>query len=121
MKKIVALLLCLVLILSAFSGCGPKKNEGQGQLIIGSTTDVNGDFFDGWTNGAQNAGIKQLIHGNETVAFTKKEVFEWNNTVVKSHSEKENEDGSKTFTIEVYDDMLFCDGTPITAADYILP
>lgn len=41
-------------------------------------------------------------------------------TVVKSHKETLNEDGSKTFEIEIKEGLTYSDGTPITAKDYLV-
>ena len=51
------------------------KYEPTGQIIQGSTTQLNGDFVSGWTNSATNAEIKQLMSGYSTLAFTKEGMY----------------------------------------------
>ena len=54
-----------------------------------------------------------LIHGGyDTVVYTKEGEFEYNPTVVASHEETENEDGTKTYTVTINDGLVWSDGTP---------
>ena len=55
----------------------------------------------------------------ETVATTKEGGFEVNKTVVKQLDKVENEDGTLTYTITLNDGLLFSDGTPVTAKNYL--
>ena len=50
---------------------------------------------------------------------TKEGAYTWNDTVVDSHEETLNEDGTLTYTIKIKDDLKFSDGSAITAKDYI--
>lgn len=93
--------------------------EPSGQLVIGSTTDVEANMMSGWTNGAMNAGIRILVFGYSTVAYQSDGQFDYDKTVVKSHKVTENEDGTKTFTVTINDGLTYNDGTPITAKDYV--
>ena len=56
-----------------------------------------------------------LIHGLGAVTQTKEGDFTYNPTVVKSHEEVENADGTKTYTVTINDGLVWSDGTPITA------
>ena len=59
-----------------------KPTTPQGQLVIGSTTDLEGEFYDpSFNNGATNYKMYNLIHGYSTVAYTKEGVFEADPTV----------------------------------------
>lgn len=89
-------------------------------LIYGSTTQVNNDFYTGWTNLAVNAYIKELIHGgNDTYTLDHSGQYVLNPVVVSNLTDTDNEDGSKTFTFELTDNRVWSDGTPITAKDYV--
>lgn len=92
-------------------------------IIIGNTTDLSGKFryspFGGTNPGAADLDVDNLINGLETVATTKEGGFEVNKTVVKQLDKVENEDGTLTYTITLNDGLLFSDGTPVTAKNYL--
>lgn len=120
MKKILTLLLALSLTVN-LTGCGSSTSgSDSNQLIIGSTTDVNADFMSGWTNVAVNSYIKTLMSGYETVSYTADGTFQQNMTALANEIETtDNSDGSKTFTITINEDLVYNDGTAITAKDYV--
>ncbi len=97
-----------------------KPTEPQGQLIIGSITDLEGEFYDtAFNNTATNYKTYNLIHAYDTVVYTKEGKFEVDPTVVKNLEQVENEDGSKTYTFTINDGLVWTDNTPITAKDYV--
>ena len=97
--------------------------SSNGSITLGSTTKASGQFrYAYYGNEATNAAdieISQLVNGLETVSYTKDAGYVWNPTVVKSHRETLNDDGSMTYTITICDDLKFSDGSPITAKDYL--
>lgn len=99
------------------------SEKEDGSIIIGNTTDLSGKFryatFGGSNPGAADLDIQDLTVGLETIATTKEGGFQWNDTVVKEHSEVDNEDGSRTYTITIYDDLKLSDGTAVTAKNYL--
>lgn len=97
-----------------------RPTEPTGQLVIGTITDLENDFYDAsYNNNATNYKLYDLIHGLATVTSDKEGAFVYDPTVVKSHEEKENEDGTKTYTVTINDGLVWSDGTPITAKDYV--
>ena len=109
---------------------GPAKalidwtsEKADNDIIIGNTTDLSGKFrfsnFGGSNPGASDLDVDNLINGMETVATTKEGGFEVNKTVVKQLDKVENEDGTLTYTITLNDGLLFSDGTPVTAKNYL--
>lgn len=97
-----------------------SDEDASGQLVIGSTTDANADMLTGWTNAAPNAQVKALIHGAGTVAFTAEGTFEPNYAVLAEELQTtDNDDGSKTFTMTIKEDLVYSDGSAITAQDYV--
>lgn len=98
-----------------------KENNS---IIMGNTTDLSGKFryaaFGGSNPGAADLDVQNLSTGLETVATTKEGGFEWNPTVVKSHEETMNEDGTRTYTVTIYDDLKLSDGTPVTVKNYVV-
>lgn len=100
-----------------------SSEKDDGTFILGNTTDLSGKFryasFGASNPGASDNDVYGLISGLETIATTKEGGFEVNSTVVKNLSVTENDDGSATYTIELYDDLLFSDGSPVTAKNYL--
>ena len=97
-----------------------RPTEPSGQLVIGTTTQVINEFYDtAFSNSATNYAMYDLIHGGDTVTYTKEGEFAYDETIVASHEETENEDGSKTYTMTINDGLVWSDGSPITAKDYV--
>ena len=143
MKKFLALLLALAMIAS-LAACGSKTEAPAAttaateanapettpaaptvpnRAILGSSTELSGDFrwpgFGGSSAGASDQDIGRLTAGYSTMETNQGGAYVWNETVVKSHSETENEDGTYTVTIELNEGLTFSDGSPITAANYV--
>lgn len=100
------------------------SDKDDHDIIIGNTTELSGQFrystFGKSNPGAADQDIEFLTTGLETVSRTKEGGYEWNDTVVASHEDVVNDDGTKTFTITIKDDLVYSDGTPITAKDYLV-
>ena len=127
MKKALALMLALVMVF-VFAACNNTTSEEPskttehkvgGQVVVGSVTDLDDNMMDGWTNGAQNASIRNLIFGYSPIAYTKEGEFKVDNQVAESVEGVDNEDGTKTFTIKLQKDLKWNDGTAVTAKDYV--
>ena len=143
MKKFLALLLALAMIAS-LAACGGKTEAPAAttaateanapettpaaptvpnRAILGSSTELSGDFrwpgFGGSSAGASDQDINRLTAGYSTMETNQGGAYVWNETVVKSHSETENEDGTYTVAIELNEGLTFSDGSPITAANYV--
>ena len=99
------------------------SEKEDNSIIMGNTTELSGQFryatFGKSNPGASDNDVEGLTTGLETVTATKEGGYEWNDTVVESHEEKLNEDGTLTFTIKIKDDLKFSDGSPVTAKDYL--
>lgn len=147
MKRKLSLLLALVLALALFmTACGGSKDtatnepeeteqptetgegdeetleppaEPMGQLIIGNTTEMSGEWLPYFQNIASDYDIWNFINGYSTVAITFDGEYVVDTTVVKDYKVTENEDGSKTYTWTIVDNLVYDDGTPITAKDYV--
>ena len=97
-----------------------KPTEPTGQLVIGTTTDLENDFYDSsFNNNATNYKLYGLIHGYGTITSDIDGEWIYDPTVVASHEEVENEDGTKTYTVTINDGLVWSDGTPITAKNYV--
>ena len=99
------------------------SEKEDGSFILGNTTDLSGKFryatFGSSNPGAADNDVAGLVNGLETVVTTKEGGYTVNDTVVKNLEITENEDGTATYTIEIYDDLVFSDGSPITAKNYL--
>ncbi len=145
-KRVLALLLTVVMVFT-LAGCKGKNDTGisteptatptesteeptateapatptepTGQIIIGSTTDLSGEFIPFFQNGAADNDVYQMTNGYSTVAVTSAGEFIVDKTVVKDNKVTDNEDGSKTYTWTINSGLVWNDGTPITAKDYV--
>ena len=100
--------------------CVFPTDEPNSSVVVATTTPLSPFLWiPTWGDGGANAKIRELIHGYDTVVYTKNEKYELDPTVVKSLKTTVNEDGGKTYTFEIHDDLKWSDGTPITAKDYV--
>ena len=99
------------------------SSKADNSIILGNATDLSGKFryatFGGSNPGAADLDVQNLIVGLETVVASKEGGYVWNDTVVAEHSEVDNEDGSRTITIKLHDDLKFSDGSKVTAKNYV--
>ena len=109
---------------------GPAKaliewtsEKEDNSIILGSSTDLSGHFrystFAVANPSSSDLDIENLTVGLETVVSTKDGNYEVNKTVVKNFEQTDNDDGTCTYTIELYDDLKFSDGSPVTAKNYL--
>ncbi len=100
-----------------------SSEKADDSIILGNSTELSGQFrvpsFGKSSPGASDNDVGGLTSGLETVSTTKEGGFTWNETVVDSHEETLNEDGTLTYTIKIKEDLLFSDGSPVTAKDYV--
>jgi ABC-type transport system substrate-binding protein len=100
-----------------------SSEKEDGSFIMGSSTDLSGKFryssFGSSSPGSSDNDVYNLITGLETVVTTKEGGYEVNPTVTKDLQVTENDDGTATFTITIYDDLKFSDGSPVTAKNYL--
>ncbi len=91
----------------------------SGQITIGNTTELSGDWIPHWQNNAADYDIYNFMIGTGTVDMTFDGEYLVNETVVEKYEVTENEDGSKTYTWTIKDGLKWDDGSPITAKDYV--
>ena len=118
MKKILAILLAMVMVLSMTTAMAEGEKH---ELIYGSTTEISGDFAPSswWTNNASDKLVRDLVHGYPTVTTDQGGDLVVDETVTKDIAIEEQEDGSKIYTITINDGLLYNNGEPVTAADYV--
>ena len=100
-----------------------SSDKKDHDIIIGSSTELSGKFrianFGGGNPGASDNDIHGLTTGLNTVETTKEGSYTWNDNIVKEHTEEVDADGNKTYTITIFDDLKFSDGSAVTAKDFL--
>ncbi|MBQ7323776.1 MAG: hypothetical protein IJW96_04360 [Clostridia bacterium] len=101
------------------------KVTGESSVILGSNTELSGSFryasFGKSVPGAADLAIEELTSGYSTVVTDMGGTFAWaGQDILKSHNEQMNEDGTKTFTFTLAEDLTFSDGSPIRAENYLI-
>ena len=104
---------------------GAKVTGTENAVVLGSITDLSGAFrnasFGKSSPGAADLDVQNLTSGYSTVTTDESGSFVWADThIVAMHEERENEDGTKTFTIRIADGLTFSDGSPIRAEKYVV-
>lgn len=104
---------------------GARVVTGDNAVVLGSNTELSGSFRDSSfgksSPGAADLAVQTLTSGYSTVTTDKNGVFVWaGEDILRSHEEKLNDDGTKTFTIRIAEDLVFSDGSPITAKNYLV-
>lgn len=101
----------------------PTAGNADKKIIIGNTTELSGNLrhstFGVSSPAASDLDIDGLINGYSTVVANKVGDYQYDNTVVESHEDTVNEDGTRTFTVKIKNDLKFSDGTPITAKNFL--
>lgn len=128
MKKLLTLVLAVTMIFS-LAACQkneePKKPstptyEVKGEAILGSTTELNADFMNGWSNSATNNYFKKLMDGYALVAWTKESGYAVDDKItVKEYKSELDAEGNKTYTFTINKNLVYNNGDPITAKDYV--
>ena len=98
---------------------------GDSSVILGSNTELSGMFrnsaFGKSAPGAADLAIETLTTGYSTVNADMGGVYRWaSEEIVRRHTETENADGTKTFTVEIAKDLTFSNGSPIKAENYLI-
>ncbi len=138
-RKGIVLILVFTMLLTMLAGCtsneepvapepeeptteeptGEKPTSPTGKLTIGNTTELSGDWVPYWQNNAADYDIYNFITALSTVDMTFEGEYLVNETVVEKYETTVNDDGSKTYTWTIKDGLMYDDGTPITAKDYV--
>ena len=90
------------------------------ELTVAVTTPLTGNFFTNmWGNNSSDLDIRSLIHGYNLIEWNSEQgMFVIDESVVSGITAVREENEDLTFILALYDDLLYNDGTPITARDY---
>lgn len=137
MKRVLSFVLVFAMMLSLAACSGGNDTSSTGstdsgssssttaepasnQIIFGSTTELSGDLGNAWwTNNAADKDIRTLIDDYDVITTDQEGAFVENATVCGGVESVENEDGTKTFTVKINEGLMYNNGDPITAADYV--
>ena len=119
MKKACALVLAILLLLTqpaAWADGAVIENS----LTVGNPTPMRGDFFtEFWGNATSDMDVRDLLHAYDLVCWDAENcMFTVDPSVVSGMAVTEYEAGERTYTMVLYHDLYWSDGTPITARDY---
>lgn len=100
------------------------KAGSANSVILGSTTDLSGAFrnssFGKSSPGSSDLDIQNLTSGYDTIMADKNGEYNWNmGALAEVPTSVVNEDGTLTYTIKIRSDLVFSDGSKITAKNYI--
>ena len=127
MKKILAAVLAVMLLLTGMSAglaeeAETAENPNYEELTVAVTTPMTGSFFTSlWGNGTSDMDVRAMIHGYNLIHWNAEDgVFEPDHSVISGivATEDGTEGSDRTYTIALYDDLRYSDGTPVTAWDY---
>lgn len=124
MKKLLACMLALLLILAAPLTLAEEVTMAEipnyDELVVGSTTALSGSFFtEMWGNNTSDVDVRQLIHGYNLMEW-KADMGNYgiDDSVVSGIAAYIDGNGNHVYTIALYDNLYYSDETPITAYDY---
>ena len=118
MKKLIACLLAAAMILACAAPV--LAEEAADGLNVAVTTPLTGNFFTAqWGNGTSDTDVRAMIHGYNLITWDAAQgMFVTDPTVVSGLAVTQDPQGNRTYTVALYGDMVYSDGTPITARDY---
>ena len=98
----------------------PYPDRNYEELTVGNPTPMDGKFFTGmWGNATSDIDVRSLVHGYYLTTWGSREgLFRKSNHVVSGMMIADDPEGNRVYTIALYDDLYFSDGTKITAWDY---
>lgn len=90
------------------------------ELTVAGVTPTTGNFFCSlWGNVTSDMDVRMLLHGYNLVEFQSAEgTFAIDETVVSGIVVTADPAGNRTYTIALYNDLYYSDGSRITAWDY---
>ena len=108
---------------SAIIACTVKEGA-ESSVILGSSTELSGAFRNAsWgksSPGSSDLDIQELTSGHSTVMTGPDGAMLWNMVALAEEPvATKNEDGTLTYTIKINEDLVFSDGSAITAKNYI--
>lgn len=100
------------------------KEGEDNSIILGSSTELSGAFRNAsWgksSPGSSDQDIQMLTTGYYTAWSDISGVYQWDySALAEEPTSVKNEDGTLTYTIKLKNDMVFSDGSPINAYNFV--
>ena len=97
-----------------------QDDRSYEHLAVGTATPLSGNFFSRmWGNTVTDLDVRTLLHGYNLVEWVSEEgIFRIDPSVVSGIVVTENREGDRTYVMTICQDLLYSDGSPITARDY---
>lgn len=131
MKKLLAYFLALLIGLTGVAALAEEPLDAAqsvaaetqavyDELVVGSTTALTGSFFtEMWGNNTSDADVRMLLHGYNLMEWQSEQgSYHIDDSVVSGVVVTQSHTGDRTFTLALYNDLQYSDGSPITARDY---
>ncbi len=136
MKKILALILALMMAAALLPAIAEEDTPAEqtteaveetaavqydyDHVTVAVVTPLTGNFFTSmWGNNSSDLDVRNMIHGYNLVEWDGDEgLFIANPTAVSSISILQEANGDLTFIVAIQNDLVYSDGTPITAWNY---
>ncbi len=124
MRKLIACILAAVLALACAAPVAAEEPFASpypyDSLTVAVTTPMTGNFFTAqWGNNTSDTDVRAMIHGCNLVVWDAANgMFVADPTVVTGLAATQAPDGNRTYTVALYPDLTYSDGSPITAWDY---
>lgn len=117
MKKILAWVVTIVLLLSVFPAMAEEEAGKYDKLTVTVTTPFSGNFFsDVLGSNISDQDVRKLIHGYNLVYWDNETgSYQFNPKLIGATSL--SEDGT-SYILAIMEGLTYNDGTPITAKDY---
>ena len=113
----------MIMMITVVTGASAQDNGivyDYDELMVAGATPMTGNFFCSlWGNNTSDIDVRMLLHGYNLVEFQSEDgIFEPDDTVISGMVVTEDAGGNRTYTIAIYNDLYYSDGTRITARDY---
>lgn len=121
MNKLISMLLVVAMLVTLGAAALAEGASEKGTIVYGASSELSGDWGrEMWTNNASDKLVRELMDDYRTVASNQGGEFVVNTTIVKDMNAVVNEDGSKTFTVTINEGLVYNNGEPITAKDFVV-
>lgn len=130
MKKLLASLLALTMMLGAALAIAEEPDVSPeptspvaysyDELTVGTLTPLSGRFFtDMWGANTADLDVRMLLHAYNLVEWKEAQGnYGIDGSVVSGLAVTADDAGNRVYTVALYDDLQYSDGTPLTAWDY---
>lgn len=122
MTKLIRGIFCLALVMTLVFSVGYAEQTEVADIdyfVVGSLTQLSGGFFtDCWGNNTADVDVRAMLHGLSTVAMLPEGDYGIDPSVCEA-TYVDLPNGDRTYTFTINDNLVYSDGAPITARDYV--